>query len=114
MRTDHADKRETGVDADPRVQEIDPLRALLLAEALRKAVDVESRCDRPIGMIGLWLRGAEKRQHAIAEKRIHQAAIGKDRGADAFEILVENARETFRVDPFGEGRETGDISKDDR
>src|SRR5262249_46350942 len=105
--TDIADYGNAGMDPDTGVAEMDTPRLLLDAEAAGTPVDRQCGADRPVGMVRLVDRRAEKCQHRIADKLVHHAALGEDRRAYPIEIIIADCREEFRLDALGEGRETG-------
>ena len=93
---------------------MDAAGLLLGAETARECIDPQCGADRPVGMVRLVDRRAEKCEHGIADKLVHHAALGKDRRAYALEIIVAHAGEKFRLDGLRECREPGDVGEHHR
>src|SRR5215831_286929 len=108
---DVAHHRDAGMYANPGVPEIDTAGFLFRAETGSELDDSQGGADGAVGMIGLLVRRAKKRQHSIAGKFVDQPPLLENCGADALEIIVRQVGEKLWIHRLGESRKTGNVAE---
>jgi hypothetical protein len=111
---DRADDDRSGMDADPRLEDLAAVGEHRRAEAPDRLLDGERGEHRVLRGVLLCHRGAEERHEAVAGEHRDDALIAVDLREGELEILVEEVVVLLGIELLGDRRRAGEIAEEDR